>query len=103
MVKTPYTGLWIRDHLNEVGEDYIQHMSTLYRREMKKTKRVVSSYHQFCKMIFVLKSLNLLEFIREEKSNRSWLKPRRYYRIKPGKEKSLKWQNPQKHYTSKTA
>jgi hypothetical protein len=103
MVKTPYTGLWIRDHLNEVGEDYIQHMSTLYRREMKKTKRVVSSYHQFCKMIFVLKSLNLLEFIREEESNRSWLTPRRYYRIKPGKEKSLKWQNPQKHYTSKTA
>ena len=101
MVKVPYTGLWIRDHLSNVGEDYIQHMSTLYRREMKKTKNVVSSYHQFCKLIYVLESLGLVEFTREEESGKDWLKPRKYYRIKPGTEKSVKWQNPQKHYVSK--
>lgn len=103
MVKTPYAGLWIRDHLSEVGEDYIQHMSTLYRREMKKTKNVVGSYHEFCKLVYVLRCIDLIEVTREEPACQDWLKPRKYYRIKPGKEKSLKWNNPQKHYVSKTA
>jgi len=103
MVKTSYTGLWIRDHLNEVKEDFIQHMSTAYRKQMKQSKKVVSSYHQFCKMIYVLESISLIELVREEKSSKDWLKPRKYYRIKPGREKSLKWQNPQKYYEPKTA
>lgn len=103
MVKVPYTGVWIRDHLNDIGEDYIQHMSTLYRKDMKQSKKTVSSYHQFCKMIYVLDSIGLIEFVREEKSSIDWLKPRKYYRIKPGAEKSLKWHNPQKYYRSKTA
>ena len=102
MVKLSYTGIWIRDHLIKVGEDYIQHMSTLYRREMKQSKKVVSSYYQFCKMIYILDSIGLIEFVREEKSSKDWLKPRKYYRIKPGMEKSLKWLNPQKYYKSKT-
>ncbi len=102
MVKISYTGLWIRDHLSEVGEDYIQHMSTAYRKELKQSKKVVSSYHQFCKLIYVLKSIGLIEFVREEPANKRWLKPRKYYRIKPGKEESVKWNNPQKHYVPKT-
>ncbi len=101
MTKIPYTGLWIRDHLAEVKEDFIQSMSTAYRKEMRQSKKVVSSYHQFCKMIYVLESLGLIEFVREEKASRDWLKPRKYYRIKPGKEKSVKWQSPQKHYVPK--
>ena len=103
MVKFPYTGLWIRDHLNDVGEDYITRMSTLYRKEMKQSKKVVSSYHQFCKMIYILENIGLIEFVREEKSSKDWLKPRKYYKIKPGKEKNLKWRNPQKYYRPKTA
>ena len=103
MVKFPYTGIWIRDHLIKVGEDYITHMSTGYRKEMKQSKKVVSSYHQFCKMIYVLERIGLIEFVREEKSSKDWLKPRKYFRIKPGMEKSLKWRNPQKYYRSKTA
>ena len=102
MVKTSYAGLWIRDHLAEVKEDFIQSMSTAYRKEMRQSKKVVGSYHQFCKMIYVLESLGLIEFVREEEASRDWLKPRKYYRIKPGKEKSVKWQNPQKHYVSKS-
>ena len=101
MVKISYTGMWIRDHLSKVGEDYIQRMSTAYRKELKQSKKVVSSYHQFFKMIYVLESLGLIEFVREEESSKSWLAPRKYYRIKPGKEKSVKWQNPQKHYMPK--
>ncbi len=101
MVKISYAGVWIRDHLSEVGEDYIQHMSTTYRKELKKSKKVVSSYHQFCKMIYVLESVGLIEFVREEPASKDWLKPRKYYRIKPGKEKSLKWHNPQKYYRPK--
>lgn len=103
MVKTSYAGVWVRDHLSEVGEDYVQRMSTAYRKELKQSKKVVSSYHQFCKMIYVLESIGLIEPVREEKSSKDWLKPRKYYRIKLGKEKSLKWQNPQKYYEPKTA
>ena len=103
MVKFPYAGIWIRDHLNDTGEDYIQHMSTLYRKYMKQSKKTVSSYHQFCKMIYVLESIDLIEHVRDEKPSKDWLKPRKYYRIKPGMEKSLKWNNPQKYYRSKTA
>ena len=101
MVKTPYTGLWIRDHLNEVGEDYIQHMSTLYRRKMKQSKKIVSSYHQFCKIIYVLESLGLIRFVREEKASREWLKPRKYYSIVKTKQNREKWNNPQKYYQRK--
>ncbi len=102
MVKVPYTGVWIRDHLSEVKEDFIQHMSTEYRKEMKQSKKVVSSYHQFCKMIYVLEKIGLIELVREEKSSKDWLRPRKYYRIVKGKENSVKWNNPQKHYVPKT-
>ncbi len=102
MVKTSYAGVWVRDHLMEMGEDYIQHMSTTYRTKLKQSKKVVSSYHQFCKMIYVLESIGLIEFVRKEPASKSWLKPKKYYRIKPGKEESIKWNNPQKHYVPKT-
>ncbi len=101
MVKVGYCGAWIRDHLSEVKEDFIQNMSTQYRREMKETKNHVSSYHSFCKMVYVLESLGLIEFTREELASRDWLKPRKYYQIKPGMENSIKWKNPQKHYETK--
>lgn len=101
MVKEPYLGIWIRDHLSEVEEDYIQHMSTLYRKEMKESKKVVSSYHQFCKIIYVLESLGLIKFVREEAASIDWLKPRKYYRIVKSRKNNIEWNNPQKYYRPK--
>jgi len=101
MSKEPYLGIWIRDHLSNVKEDYIQHMSTLYRKEMKESKRVVSSYHQFCKIIYVLESLRLIKQTREEKASKDWLKPRKYFSLVKSKKNSIKWSNPQKYYTVK--
>jgi len=101
MVKTPYTGIWIRNHLSKVGEDYIQHMSTLYRKEMRKNKNCVSSYHAFCKLFFILEHINLIEPLHMEESSKSWLKPRKYYRIVKGKENNIEWNNPQKYYKPK--
>lgn len=101
MAKEAYLGVWIRDHLGKVKEDYIQHMSTLYRREMRQSKKVISSYHQFCKIIYVLESLGLIRFVRDEPASREWLKPRKYYSLVKNKEKSTKWNNPQKYYIPK--
>lgn len=101
MPKESYLGIWIRDHLKEVKEDYIQHMSTLYRKEMKQSKRIVSSYHQFCKIIYVLESLGLIRFVKEEKASIDWLKPRKYYSLVKNKQNRIEWNNPQKYYQKK--
>jgi len=101
MVKEPYLGIWIKNHLDQIEEDYIQHMSTLYRKEMKKSKRVVSSYHQFCKIIYVLESLGLIKKTKEEEASKNWLKPRKYFSLVKSKKNSIEWSNPQKYYTVK--
>lgn len=96
------TGLFIRDHLLDVGEDYSQ---AIYRKLKKeKTKRgvKVGSYSSFRQYMWWLAQLKLIEFARSESSQNPILQDRRYYRIVPGAEDSPAWQNPRRYLYPKS-
>lgn len=85
------TGMWIRDYLLDVVEDYSYHMWTLF----KETKRRPGSYKNFRNYIYLLQKLNLIKFVREEPSSAPHFQPRRVYTYVPANvEKVELWRNP---------
>lgn len=88
------TGMFIRDHLLEVVEDYIYHMWRLF----KEAKRNAGSYQNFRNYIFWLVRLELIRFTREEPPKKVQLKPRRYYTYVPENIDEVElWRDPRGH------
>jgi len=93
------TGLWIRDHLMTVGEDYTYRMWQDFVFHLKSVGEYVPvtpypSYQSFARYVWILKKIGLIEPTRIERSISG--RPRQYYRIRPGMEYSKAWENPQK-------
>ena len=94
------TGMWIRDHLLEVGEDYPFHMWKLLRE--RKGGRG-GTYQNFRNYIHWLVKLNLIRFTREEPSLNPMFKPRRYYACVPENiDRWELWRNPSRALYPKT-
>lgn len=90
------TGLWIRDHLVEVGEDYPLAMYKLFKFQKKQRGVSCGSYQNFRQYIWWLRKLGLIEFVRSEPSANPVLESRRYYRVVAGTEDNLAWRNPRR-------
>lgn len=90
------TGVWIRDHLLEVGEDYPLRMYKLLKREKKLRGVKCGSYQSFRQYVWWLRRLELIEFVRSEPSENPVLEGRRYYRVVEGKEDDPAWRNPRR-------
>ena len=88
------TGVWVRDHLLEVGEDYVAAMYRGFKRDKQRTGVRCGSYQGFRQYIYWLRRLGLIEFVRGEPSENPVLEGRRYYRVVPGREKDPAWRNP---------
>lgn len=85
------TGMFIRDHLLDVVEDYPFNMWRLFR----KSKGKAGSYQNFRNYIYWLLKLNLIKFVREEPSRTPHLQPRRLYTyVAENVEKTELWRNP---------
>lgn len=97
------TGMWIREHLLAVEEDYPFHMWTLLRKMKVAADVEAGTYQNFRNYIFWLTKLNLIRFTREEPSANPFLKPRRYYTYVPENiDKIDLWRNPRRHLYPET-
>jgi len=85
-------GLFIREHLQEVEEDFIANMHRAYKEEIKKRnerrpkgqKLRKPTYQTFTNYVWHLANLGLLQFVREEMTDRleeKGLAPRHYFRL----------------------
>ena len=90
------TGVWIRDHLLEVGEDYLAGMYREFKRDKKAREVKCGSYQTFRQHIWWLRKLGLIEFVRSEPSENPVLEGRRYYRVVAGRENDPAWRNPRR-------
>jgi len=91
------TGVWIRDHLSEVGEDCVAAMYQAFKMDKKNKGVQCGSYQNFNQYIYWLRALKLIEVIRSEPSaNPVLVGRRRYYGIVPGTENSSAWRNPRR-------
>ena len=95
VLKEITTGIFIRNFLIEHGEGYGMEIWRALKEARGSIK--VCSYQSFVSnYIWVLKQLGLIEKVRTEPASNPKFFARTYYRITPGKEKSLKWSQPQK-------
>lgn len=86
----------IREHLNEVGEDYVQHMyKVLKERLEEKGVDYWGSRDSFGTYINDLKKLNLIKFSREGEAPFEGAEKRRYYELVEENKDSDAWEKPQ--------
>ena len=91
--------IFVREHLREIGPDYISSMW----REWKELNRALewkpSSYNSFRSMFRWLRRLGLVipTGLRQPSSN-PWLAERVYFALVPEKVKSDAWRTPRKEY-----
>ena len=91
------TGLFIRSHLLECGEDYPFNMWRALKEAKKEAKQKVGSYQNFRNFISQLLRLGLIKFTREEPSQNPHFQPRRYYTYVPQSiDKVELWRNPRR-------
>lgn len=92
------TGMFIREHLLKVGEDYPFRMYRLLKNVKKGLGLKMGSYQNFRNYIYWLRKLGLIEFVREEPSDNPVLvHPRRYYKLtKKGRERPGLFLNPRR-------
>lgn len=90
------TGLWIKEHLDEVGEDYVLNMFNQMERHFKTLKPgkeyQIGSYQTFRTFIWVLQELKLIILVREESVKDKI--SRRYYALNQDKINDPAWNNP---------
>jgi len=92
--RQPRLGVFVREYLLRVGEDYIQNIWRAYKKWCLKNGFNPPSYQSFRSYFWHLKDLGLVELSRVEESNFGI--ERHYYRVKKGKENSEAWQDPLK-------
>jgi len=92
-------GWWIRDHLMDVGKDYVYSMWKRYVRFCEAAKRVATvtihpgPYRSFRTYVYLLRRLGLLTLVEEVKG--PGIYSRRYYAITPGREEPFEdWLRP---------
>ena len=87
------TSIFIRDHLNEVGEDFPNSIN----RELHKVKYMLghkkTNILNMYRYVFALKQLGMIYLKRIEKMHppKGCIKERHYYAIVPGKEDDPRW------------
>lgn len=90
------TGEWVKNHLNEVGEDYVLNMFNQMKQHFKNLKPgkvySVGNYQTFRTYIWMLKELKLITIVREEGSDKPH--PKRYYALNQDKINESAWNNP---------
>jgi hypothetical protein len=89
MPNPPRFGIFIREHLLKMGEDYVQNMWREYKKWCLRKGYKPPTYHSFRAYFWHLKDLGLVELSRVEKSKFGI--DRHYYRIKKGMENSDFW------------
>lgn len=102
--RTPRTGLWIRGHLLDVGEDYPYRMWKFYNQFCLYARKrgaflPTVSYVSFVRYIHLLKDLGLIEKVREEPSKKKGIM-RSYYKVVEANLRSHYWINPYSVYES---
>jgi len=96
------TGVWIRDHLLEVGEDYPAGMYRKFKRAKEEKGVSCGSYQSFRQYIWWLEKLGFIKFVRREPSKNPILEDRRYYRVVKGREDDPGWRNPRRYLYPKS-
>lgn len=89
--------MWIKGHLAEVDEDYVNRMFRRYRDFCKRAAlidRIISpgTYQTFKTYMYILRKLDLIEFIREGPVYQHF--QRRYYGLNPDMVDSPLWERP---------
>jgi len=99
-------GLWIRDHLLDIEQDWVHHMwgSWIYFCNVARTMGTnfrKDTYPSFVQMIYCLNRLGLIEEVELPKEERYGAKGakelflRTFYRVNPGMEKDERWNYPE--------
>lgn len=89
------TSMFIRQHLLEVGEDYVLHMWKVLCQVKGERNLKAGSYTNFRNYIHWLTRLELIRAVREEPARTPVLKPRNYYCVVPeNTEKLALWESP---------
>ena len=88
------SSIFVRDHLQECGEDYPYNMWSVLRGLKTQRGRSSGSYQSFRNLIYRLKRLWLIRFVREEEVGS--LKPRRYYELVLENIDQEAWINPRR-------
>ena len=90
-------GVWIRGHLQDVGQDYPYNMWKRWRSFLEEAglKIKAGNYAAFRTYIWVLKRLGLI--VRAGGSSATFTK--KYYGLNPEKVNSSMWRSPFKHYS----
>jgi len=86
------TSLFIREFLKENKEAYIQQMWNGYKKYCIKNGYKPPSRQSFGNYIWMLKKLELIEFVREEKGMKGTV--RHYFRINQDKIDDEGWKDP---------
>jgi hypothetical protein len=90
------TGLFIRDYLLMYKDGYPQEIWRRLKEKRDELGLITCSYNSFwCNYFRNLKALKMIEEVRREPSEHPGVKPRVYYRIKPGRENDPRWINVQ--------
>lgn len=96
----PRTGVWIRDHLVLVEEDYVWNMYSLYREFARSVPYNPGSYQTFRTYLFVCRDLGLIREVRQEESEIVAIdkKPRIYYSVVQEELYNPAWEHPYREY-----
>lgn len=90
------TSLWIKEHLDEAGEDYVLNMFNQMKQHFKTLKPgkeyKIGNYQTFRTYIYVLNGLDLITLVRKEEVGKP--SPRIYYALNQDNIDSPAWKNP---------
>jgi len=93
MVKVAYLGLFIKEHLQKVGEDYIQNMWREYKKWAVQNGLKPCKYSSFRAYLWQLKKLGLIKLVKTESS---WGHDKHYYALEKRKLNHEGWKDPLK-------
>lgn len=89
----PGTAELIRDHLLEVGSDCVYGCWVAVKEKIE-PRYVPPSYLSTASMFWALRKLGLVQKLGEERSRTRGRIAKTIYRVAPGREKDIAWQNP---------
>lgn len=97
----PRTGIWIRDHLRDVGEDYVWNMYRAYREFARDVPFNPGKYQTYRTYLYVCKLIGLIAEKRRERSLEVNLEqsPKVFYCVVEEKLGDTAWENPYKAYS----